>query len=280
MSACPAASRRLAALALGLGLASGGALAGDAPARVVSVNLCTDQLAMLIAAPGQLVAVTNLARDPRSSTMPDEALAYEITYGQAEEVFLKNPDLVLAGTYTTRATVDLLERLGVRVESFPPPSSLADVAAQMRAVGRALGREGEGERLAAEFETGLAALRKRVAQRPTAALYYANGYTGGDGTLAGEILSAAGFENVAGQAGVREGGILPLEMLILADPDTVITGERYPGASRAEELLGHPALAGFRKGGAIADADWVCGTPAVLRAIARLGAERKALSGE
>jgi iron complex transport system substrate-binding protein len=29
--------------------------AAAAPARVVSMNLCTDQLAMLLAAPGQLV---------------------------------------------------------------------------------------------------------------------------------------------------------------------------------------------------------------------------------
>jgi iron complex transport system substrate-binding protein len=235
---------------------------------------------MLLAAPGQLVAVTYLARDPLSSTMPEAAMAYPITYGGAEEVFLMRPDLVLAGTYTTRSTVDLLRRLGVRVEEFPIVSSLGEVAGQMRAVGRALGRAAEGERLAGEFEAGLEALRAEAGagERPRAALYYANGYTGGGQTLAGEILRAAGFDNVAAELGLDEGGLLPLELLVMADPDTVITGERYPAASRAEELLAHPALAGFRRGGAIADADWVCGTPGVLRAIARLGAERRGLA--
>ena len=40
------------------------ARADTAPARVASLNLCTDQLAMLIAAPGQLVSISWLARGP------------------------------------------------------------------------------------------------------------------------------------------------------------------------------------------------------------------------
>jgi iron complex transport system substrate-binding protein len=279
MWAFRAASR---ALALALALAAPAAGAGEAapavppqgrPERVVSLNLCTDQLAMLLAAPGQLVAVSYLARDPRSSTMPAAAMAYDITYGQAEEVFLRRPDLVLAGTHTTRATVELLRRLGVRVEEFPIVESLGDVAAQMRAVGRVLGRAAEGERLAEAFEAGLGALRREAAQGPRAALYYANGWTGGRASLAGEILAAAGFENVA-----EAGGFLPLERLLLAAPEVVITGEPYPGASRAEEILGHPALAALRREGAIADAEWVCGLPGVLGAIARLGALRAGMT--
>jgi iron complex transport system substrate-binding protein len=260
----------LAAVAAGAGEAP-----GEAPARVVSINLCTDELAMLLAASGQLVAVSTLARDPLSSAMAEEAMAYPVTRGQAEEVFLLRPDLVLAGTYTTRATVELLRRLGVRVEEFAPPASLDDVGAQMRAVGAALGRAEAGARMAEEFEAGLAALRAEPG--PRAALYDASGYTGGAHTLAGEILAAAGFRNVAEEVGLEAGGFLPLELLILAEPDVVVTGKAYPGASRAEEILAHPALRGMTRAGAVSDADWVCGTPHVLGAIARLGAAREAL---
>lgn len=275
MQAFARASR--AALAAVLLLGSGGPVpAGEAPARVVSLNLCTDQLAMLLAAPGQLVAVSYLARDPLSSPMAAEAVAYPITRGQAEEVFLLRPDLVLAGTYTTRATVELLRRLGVRVEEFAPPAALVDVGVQMRAVGAALGRAEEGARMAEAFEARLATLRAEPG--PRAALYDAGGYTGGEHTLAGEILAAAGFRNVASEVGLEAGGFLPLEPLLLAQPDAVVTGEVYPGASRAEEILSHPALASLTRAGAVSDADWVCGTPHVLDAIARLGAAREALA--
>lgn len=267
---------RTAALALALALAASAAGAEQAPARVVSLNLCTDQLAMLLAAPGQLVAVSHLARDPMSSAMAEQALAYRITRGQAEDVFLLRPDLVLAGSYTTRTTVDLLRRLGVRVEEFPPPMSLSDVGLQMRGVGAALGRAEEGAAMAEAFEAGLA--RLRAAPGPRAALYGANGYTGGVQSLSGEILAAAGFRNVAAEVGLAAGGFLPLEVLLLAGPDVVVTGETYPGASRAEEILRHPALSGLPLIEGARGAEWVCGTPHVLDAIARLGAARWGLA--
>ena len=50
--------------------------AGAAPLRVVSINLCTDQLAMLLAAPGQLVSVTHLARDPEASVMALQTISW------------------------------------------------------------------------------------------------------------------------------------------------------------------------------------------------------------
>lgn len=261
-------------------LAAGGAPA--APARVVSVNLCTDQLAMLLAAPGQLVSVSHLASDPRSSVMVDQARAYPANRGGAEEVFLMHPDLVLAGTYTARATVDLLRRLGVPVVELPPATRLADVGAQLRVVGAALGQQARAEAMAAAFEAGLAALRIESDVPVSAALYYPNGYTTGAGTLADDILSVTGFVNVGAAAGVTGGGILPLERLVMAAPDLVVTSAPYPGASRSEEVLVHPALAAVRGAAAVArvsDAEWVCGLPQVLRAVAGMAEAHKAIRG-
>jgi iron complex transport system substrate-binding protein len=265
---------------VGAGTAGTSPAAGAAPARVVSLNLCTDQIAMLIAAPGQLVAVSHLAADPRLSAMAAEARAHRLTRGQAEEVFLMRPDLVLAGTYTTRATVDLLRRLGIRVETFPPVDGLDAIGPQIRAIGAAMGRAAEAEALAARIEADLAALAAGPpagGARPRAALYAANGWTGGADSLSGAILAAAGYANAAAEAGLEGGGFLPLELLIRLAPDLVIPSERYPGASRAEELLSHPALARLPVAPLATDADWVCGTPAVLRALARLIAVRAAL---
>ena len=272
MSAFAAASR---ALALVLGGVLGGQAWAGPPERVVSLNLCTDQLAMMVAAPGQLVAVSTLAADPRSSAMWEQAAAYRQTRGQAEDVFLLRPDLVLAGEYTTPATLDLLRRLGVPVAVLPVPKTLSEVRAQLMAVGRALGRAEVAERLADAFEADLSALAADPG--PRAALYGANGWTGGDGTLAGDILAASGFRNAAEEIGRADGGFLPVEQLLILAPDTVITGEAWPGHSRAEEVPRHPALAHLRRAGAISDADWVCALPQVLRAVRRLARVREGL---
>ncbi|WP_112312203.1 ABC transporter substrate-binding protein [Pseudogemmobacter bohemicus] len=259
------------------------------PARVVSINLCTDQLAMMLAGPDQLISVSELASDPLASSMPEEAAGYVQNRGGAEQVFLLKPDLVLAGTYTARASVDLLRRLGVRVEQVEPVTSLAGVSIQIRQVAAAMGREAEGEALVAEFEAALAALASDLppGEPPDqalvpAALYYPNGYTTGKGTLSDDVLAHTGFSNIGASAGVTGGGILPMELLVMAEPALVVTSKPYPGASRSEEILSHPALTQLKgRVGVVAfsDADWICGTPHILRAVAAMRAARLSAGG-
>ncbi len=243
---------------------------GAAPQRVVSMNLCTDQIAMLLAAPGQLVSVSDLARDPRMSPMADRAQDYPINHGRAEEIYLMRPDLVIAGQYASGPTVAMLRRLGVRVEVLPPAEDIDAIRAEIIRMGGLLGREDKAAQVLARFDRGLT-LAESNADRGRAALYYANGYTSGRDTLAGTILTVAGYRNVADDLGITDTRSLPLEMLVMARPDRLITGAKWPGQSRGEAILDHPALARIAPDTAeITDRDWVCGTPFVLRAIEAL----------
>lgn len=249
------------------------------PLRVVSINLCTDQLAMLLAGPGQLISVSHLASDPLSSSMVEQAAGYVQNRGGAEQVYLMHPDLVLAGTYTATATVELLTGLGVKVVQVPPADTLAQVVDQMRVVGAALGRADAAEAMVARFQSDLTALAVPGDKAP-AAMYYPNGYTAGAGTLSDEILTLTGFHNVAGEAGLTGGGILPLERLVMAAPKMIVTSTPYPGQSRSEEILTHPALRAVRDKAArarMSDADWVCGTPYLLNAVRGMAEARHAL---
>lgn len=269
----------VAALVLAPALASAPALAG-APQRVVSVNLCTDQLALMLAAPGQVISVTKLAAVPRVSTMAAQAADIPANSGLAEEIYMLQPDLVVAGRFTDRATLDMLRRLGVPVEVFSPAYALQDVPQRVRQMGQALGRVAEAQAIVQRFEADLAAL-STPGPRPRAALYYANGYTSGDSSLAGQILRAGGFDNIAQELGAI--GALPLELLAMANPDVVVTGQPYPGASRAEAIMQHPVVAQLKRqhtSGTMTDRDWVCGTPYVLRAIADMRALRAQLGAQ
>jgi iron complex transport system substrate-binding protein len=263
-------------------LALQAAMAGQdtPPKRVVSMNVCTDQLAMLLAAPGQLISVSYLAQDARASAMHRQARAYPVNYGRAEEIFLLQPDLVIAGTFSTRATVSMLERLGIPVVRMAPANSLADVRARLAEMGRYLHRDMAASAMIAAFDDALATQATPPPNRLRAATYSQRGYSSGDMTLAGDILRAAGFANIAEELGQKRGMFLPLEQLVMSNPDMVIRPRAYPGPSRGDELLAHPALAAFTKGLAtqsIHDANWVCGTPYVLRAVARLRRARLTL---
>ena len=262
---------------------AGAEVGAGGPRRVVSINLCTDQLAMMLAAEGQLVSVSRIAADPNVSPMAEQARGYVINHGQAEEIYMLDPDLVLAGAFTPRHTVDMLENLGIRVEVFDITTSVDGVRGQLRKMGTALHRQAAASEMIAEFDARLAQLRRPVQTRPSAMLYYANGYTSGEQTLANDILDLAGFRNSAIAAGYEWGMKMPLEVLALSNPDLVITTQPYPGGSRAEDVMIHPAvraLRASRAATAMTDSDWVCGTPFVLRAAERLAQVRRAITGE
>lgn len=248
------------------------AFAEDRPQRVVSINVCTDQIAMLLADPAQLQSVSYLSRDPLLSVMSEKAKGLPVNHGQAEEVFLMKPDLVLAGTFSSRATVGLLRDLGVRVEEFAPARSFEDIKAHMKRLGELLGREEEAERQIATMDADLLAIRKPD-RKQTVALYYANSYTAGRGTLIDEAIRLAGLDNISDKAGVRGSAMLPLEMLIMERPDILVRGSRGRPPALAFENFEHPALRaleGHTRMVALNDNLTVCGGPFSVEAVAKL----------
>lgn len=252
--------------------------AAAAPRRVVSMNVCTDQLAMLVAGEGQLHSVSNLASDERTSALAQQAGRYAVNNGFAEEVFMMKPDLVLAGTFTSQATVDMLKRLGFHVEQFAPAASFDDIRADLTRMGQLLGRQDRAASLIAQMDDDLQALRSMPTAEESVAIYYANGYTAGTGTLADAVIRAAGLRNIgAGLTGIVN---LPLELLVLADPDLVVAGDgNYRAPALATEAYGHPAFTALA-GAAVASPGqyWICGAPFTVEAARRL--QDAALAGQ
>ncbi len=271
-------AKRCAWLALVAALAGVDPAPAQAPRRVVSMNLCTDQLALLLAAPGQILSVSKLARDPHLSNLATEAEALPANWGRAEEILLLEPDLVLAGSFTTRSTVDLLRRLGFRVEEFAPDHSFEDIRASLLRMGRLLGREPQARAILAAMETELDRIKAhgaRQAQRPRAVAYYAGGRTAGAGSLMDAVMQAAGLANVAAEQGSRGLAIMPMEQLVLAAPERLIGGVADArGAALAHQNYRHPAIkAVAARGGGMESLDdrlTICGGPFTLAAVLRL----------
>ena len=74
--------RALAALVLAGVIGAGNA----APQRIVSLNLCADELVLRLAAPGTVKSVTWLARDPALSNVSALAQDVPVNRGLAEDV--------------------------------------------------------------------------------------------------------------------------------------------------------------------------------------------------
>lgn len=259
--------QRCRALALWAGLMAPLPLAAEAaPQRVVSINLCTDQVALLLADPEQVISISHLAADPLLSTLRDPQVP--LNRGNAEELWLMQPDLVLAGPFSARPAIEMLARLGIAVVEVPIVTRLQDIATQLRLVAQALGHPERAEPLIAKVEAAFAS--PRPSGPPLrAVIYQPNGYTGGDVSLSDELLAAAGFRNIARDLNRQDDGILPLETLLMAQPDVLILPPPYPGASQAEALLRHPALRGDHFAPLIlySDPHWSCGLPSITNAL-------------
>jgi iron complex transport system substrate-binding protein len=247
----------------------------------MSLNVCTDQLAMQLAAPGQLVSVSFLASDPDLSAMAEQAARYPKNRGMAEEVFLRHPDLAVTGTYSLHNTTALLKRLGFDVAAFPYSQSVATIPDEVRRMGRLLGREAKAEQVASAFEDEVEEIESRACgPAPTALAYDQNGVAQAAGTLTDSVLKAAGFRNLAAELGYRGVTPFPLELVVAHKPDVIIIPRQISGApSLADRIPRHPAIAALsdvRVGSFVPRGSLSCGTPSVItamRALARLRAE-------
>src|SRR5262249_34405 len=132
------------------------AAAADRP-RVASINACTDQLLLALADPGQIAGLSPYSRDPQRSWAAAKAAAFPRLSGEAEDVLVLRPDVVVAGRFPKRATRELLKEKGLRVVEFDAARSLDDVRKQMLRMGDLLGHP---ERAAAEVAKLDAALKR------------------------------------------------------------------------------------------------------------------------
>lgn len=273
---------------LGLAAVLGGAARADddrpspreAPARVVSLNLCADELVLRLADRDQIAAVTWLARDPRGSTVAGEAAGVPVTRGLSEEIVALRPDLVVAGAFTTRTTVGLMRRIG-----FPPlelgvPADFDGVRAQIRTVADTLGHPERGAAMVAELDTGLAAAEPERPTRLRALVMRPNAFTVAPGSLGDAIIRAAGLVNVAAELGRDRFGQVPLESAALADADLIVLDASERGTpSLADALLRHPVLAALAAQGrtvSIPNRLWTCPGPQVAEVVARLAEAARA----
>lgn len=267
------------------GLAAGCSvwLAAAAPAqpRVASLNLCTDQLALMLADRQDIVALTPLVQDCSSSVLCHSAQGMPVQEPTAENVLATRPDTVLAGRFTARVAVKAAREEGAKVLILPPVSSLSEIPDQIMQVAKAVGHPERGVRLVAAFQDRLAALALAPSQQdPIAAVYEANGFVARGASLPDDVLRHAGLRNLSTIANLPEGGRIPLETLLGWRPDLLVRDRSGQGQSLAQAMLDNPVLAQFfsgRHGVDLPASLWLCGLPQTLDAVAILQKARAAL---
>ena len=267
-------------LVAALGAASpASASVATAPQRIVSINMCADELLLALADPGQIVDLTPYAADPSMSFMADEAAKHRHDAMEAENVIALKPDLVLGSAFTAPATVQMLDRLGYRLATVDEADSIDQSIAQIRKVAELVGHPERGAALIAEIENArqVAIAAAKDGPHPTAAVYQRRGYVTGGDTLTGELLSIAGFTNEGGALAGKTGGFVSLEKMVAEHPDyIVVTTPDERAVDQGTALLSHPALMRLYPPArriVLPERLTVCGGPSLPAALRRVSAE-------
>ncbi|KIU48902.1 MULTISPECIES: ABC transporter substrate-binding protein [unclassified Bradyrhizobium] len=227
-------------------LISASAVSAAGP-RVVSMNVCSDQLVLSLADPDQILGLSRFARDAWQSWAADKARNYPLLSGGAEDVLLLRPDLVVVSLFDKRATRDLLKANGLHLVEFTVPRTLDEVKDQIRAMGDVLQHPDRAQAEVARLDAAIARVRAVASVHHYRVLpLERRGFVSGDSSLISSLLTATGLTNVAGELGLGAGGFASLEAIVKLRPDFILVSE---AGDRAEDegraFLLHPALERF-----------------------------------
>jgi iron complex transport system substrate-binding protein len=246
--------------------------------RIASINLCTDQWLVTLADPEQILGLSPYSRDPARSWDPAKAAQFAKLSGEAEDVLVLKPDVVVAGRFTKRATRELLKEKGLRVVEFDAARSLDEVKKQIRQMGDLVQHP---DRAAAEIkrlDTAIAHARDVASRKSYRVLALSRrGWVAGADSLTNSLLATAGLGNAAADLGLKLGGFASLEAIVSLRPDFLLVSDAGDFAEdEGRAFLLHPALERFypaSKRIVVPEKLTVCGGPRLSEALDRLASE-------
>jgi iron complex transport system substrate-binding protein len=238
----------------------------QSPQRIVSLNLCTDQLLMALVAPARIASITWLSRSEGDPELLPIARHLPVNHGSAEEVLAQRPDLVVAGRFTTGTTRALLRKVGVPLLEVDSASDWEGVRRITREVAAAVGEAARGEALLQQMDATLAQLAHQR-RAPLRAI----GWSGagddvpGRDTMFNTILETAGAINLGARAGA---GSFDLEQVLHAAPQVLLRGAAYAGKPALRNEVAHHRVLRALPGVATVEypeAVYGCGVPSAAQ---------------
>jgi iron complex transport system substrate-binding protein len=215
------------------------------PQRIASLNICIDQLLWELVPHERLVSISYLTANPVWSPIAEQVRGVAVNHGLAEELVPLKPEVIFAGEFDAPNAIELLKKLGLRVERLPLPRKLDDINLQIVQLAELVGAQQKAKSMVKTIDSQVAELKAaNVGKIPQTAFWYsANGVVIGDGTLEHELMQLAGLRNLAAERGMFSFNQLDLELLLSAKPQILIVEETSDEAfSLAKEYLSHPAL--------------------------------------
>ena len=218
------------------------------PTRIVSLTPATTELAFAV---GTGDRVVGKAEDislypPEAAAIPDVAKFGSV---DVEKIVGLDPDLVIAGGngFNPPDQIDQLRSIGIPV-LVVYAANLEGVFADVRLVGRAMGRAAEADALAVSMTAGIDEVTRATRDLPRPRVYYeldaTNGFFGPAPDYFGVemIRLAGGVPLTSGTPGVFQ---IPAEKILAFDPEVILLGDAAYGVT-PEAVASRPGWQAIR----------------------------------
>lgn len=229
------------------------------PTRIISCAPSLTEMLFALGAGDTVIGVTRYCEFPEEAKkLPKYGDLYNPSL---EAMVAARPDLIVALPGNERLRRYFADKPGVRLfETKSTPETIAEIAATMIELGRAIGREKQAHELIAHTNNTLAALREQHAGRPRPRVMIvvgreqgslANLYAVGKPTYLTELLDIIGADNVVADEKLGKYPVLSREAILRLNPDIIIethhaadTPETRAEMRKAWQAL--PAVAALR----------------------------------
>ena len=217
-------------------------VAAHAADRIVTIGSDVTEIVFALGEGGKVVAVDDTSMYPaETGKLPKLGYMRQLA---PEPVLAQRPDLLLVSAGSgPEAVLRQLERSGLKLVSVPDEASAAGVAAKIRTVAAALGKQAEGEKLAASI---IARLPKTQPDKgPSMMLVLASApgriMAAGQGTAGDSFIRLSGGRNSFTADGYKP---LSAEAAVVAAPEVLLIPSHILGmAGGLDAITKDPVLA-------------------------------------
>lgn len=202
----------------------------DAPRRIVSMSLASDEILMdLMPTCGgisRVIALSKLADDPKSSNITDRApLIHGRVHSDIENIIKYKPDLVIAASFNRQEVIQKLKDRSIKTLTLTQFSTVDDIAENILKIGKFTGCEGPSEKFREALLNRVSTISrytKTESSKPTLLNYSTDLTIMGKNTLFNDIIIKAGGLNVAALQGLDAWPKIDAETLLKMNPDFIV----------------------------------------------------------
>lgn len=201
-------------------------LAADAapPQRIISLGPAITEELYLLGVADKLVGCTVYCQVPAEAKSKEKV--GRVVDVDVEKIALLRPEIVLATPLLDSEAVKNLERLGIKVVTFPTAKSFSQVCRQFLVLGELVGEEKQARAIVARARSEVESINSKVSALPEPKVFTQTGarplYTANkDSYLNDYIVRAGGINIAAGSAGGSDYSIYSREEVVKENPDVI-----------------------------------------------------------